>query len=193
VPDIAIRGNYTDELAAIPTYSVATSRRQVRLGSRRRIIVTTATAATPASSASPSPRRQAAGGANRQHGQRLATVTASSSRPRPRAPSPPTATARSSLSSVHHGADRRPIADGIPLSRHVSTIDQRQACHPVTKKGRAPSFFMSAASVGSGIRYVLVKPHVEDSLTSHIWDAINDERPSAPRSGTSGTILRGLP
>jgi hypothetical protein len=98
------------------------------------------TTATPASSASPSPRRQAAGGANRQHGQRLATVTASSSRPRPRAPSPPTATARSSLSSGHHGADRRPIADGIPSSRHVSTIDQRQACHPVTKKGGHPPF-----------------------------------------------------
>ena len=75
--------------------------------------------------------------------------------------------------------DRRPIADGITSSRHVSTIDQRQACHPSPRKDDTVLFHVIAASAGTARHPLCVGQAPCHSLTSHIWDAINDERPHA--------------
>jgi len=62
-----------------------------------------------------------------------------------------------------------------PWRRHQAAIARRGA----TSITGHPDESVPAKAAAAGIRYVLVKPEVEDSL-SHIWDAINDEQPSAP-------------
>jgi hypothetical protein len=50
----------------------------------------------------------------------------------------------------------------------------------------------SGQSGGRG-SYVLVQPRVEDSLSSPIWNAISDERPSAPETAPPGLYIGACP
>jgi hypothetical protein len=43
-----------------------------------------------------------------------------------------------------------------------------------------PDAFIPAKAAAAGIRYVLAQAPCRGQPFLHIWDAINDERPSAP-------------
>jgi two-component system, LuxR family, response regulator FixJ len=72
---------------------------------------------------------------------------------------------------------KMPTMSGIDLA---GVLRQRDVDTPIILITGHPGAFIPAKAAAAGIRHVLVKPHVEDSLSSHIWDAINgDSRASA--------------
>ncbi|MFL6835050.1 MAG: response regulator [Xanthobacteraceae bacterium] len=72
---------------------------------------------------------------------------------------------------------KMPTMSGIDLA---GVLRQRDVDTPIILITGHPDASIPAKAAAAGIRHVLVKPHVEDSLSSHILDAINgDSRASA--------------
>jgi FixJ family two-component response regulator len=70
-----------------------------------------------------------------------------------------------------------PSMSGIDLA---GVLRRRDVDTPIILITGHPDASIPVRAAAAGIRHVLVKPHVEDSLSSHIWDAINgDSRASA--------------
>ncbi|XIA67775.1 response regulator [Bradyrhizobium sp. TZ2] len=73
---------------------------------------------------------------------------------------------------------KMPGMSGIDLA---DVLRRRDVDTPIILITGYPDASIPAKAAIAGIRHVLVKPHVEDSLSSRIWDAINgDPQPSAP-------------
>ncbi|KRQ92906.1 response regulator [Bradyrhizobium valentinum] len=71
---------------------------------------------------------------------------------------------------------KMPGMSGIDLA---SLLRRRDIDTPIILITGHPDSSIPAKAAVAGIRHVLVKPHVEDSLSSHTRDAINTEQPSA--------------
>jgi two-component system, LuxR family, response regulator FixJ len=75
---------------------------------------------------------------------------------------------------------KMPGMNGIDLA---GVLRQRDVDTPIILITGDPDASIPAKAAAAGIRHVLVKPHVKDSLSSHIWDAINgDSRAPARKS-----------
>ncbi|MGY3611022.1 MULTISPECIES: response regulator [unclassified Bradyrhizobium] len=72
---------------------------------------------------------------------------------------------------------KMPGMNGIDLA---GLLRQRANDTPIILITGHPDASIPAKAAAAGIRHVLAKPHVEDSVSSHIWEAIKAERPAAP-------------
>ena len=69
---------------------------------------------------------------------------------------------------------KMPNMSGIDLA---GILRKRDVDTPIILITGHPDASIPAKAAAAGIRHVLLKPHVEDSLSTHIWDAINTDGP----------------
>ncbi|MFG3594818.1 response regulator [Bradyrhizobium sp. RDI18] len=67
---------------------------------------------------------------------------------------------------------KMPGMSGIDLA---GLLRRREADTPIILITGYPDASIPAKAATAGIRHVLIKPHIEDSLSSRIWDAINGD------------------
>ena len=67
---------------------------------------------------------------------------------------------------------RMPGMSGVDLA---GLLRERDIDTPIILIAGHPDTSIPAKAAAAGIRHVLVKPHVENSLSGHIWDAISSD------------------
>ena len=72
---------------------------------------------------------------------------------------------------------RLPRMTGIELA---SALRTRKIDAPIILITGYPDEKISTKAAAASIGHVLLKPHVEESLAAHIWDAIEAPRPTGP-------------
>ena len=72
---------------------------------------------------------------------------------------------------------RLPRMTGIELA---SALRTRKIDAPIILITGYPDEKISTKAAAASIGHVLLKPHVEESLAAHIWDAIEEPRPTGP-------------
>ncbi len=72
---------------------------------------------------------------------------------------------------------RMPHMTGVELA---SALRQRKIAAPIILITGSPNRNILTNAAAAGISHVLIKPHIAESLLTHIRDAIDAERPPSP-------------
>jgi len=62
----------------------------------------------------------------------------------------------------------------------VDILRSRKIDAPIILMTGHPDGNIPTKAAAAGINHILLKPHVEESLAAHIWDAIEAPRPTGP-------------
>lgn len=85
---------------------------------------------------------------------------------------------------------RMPRMTGLELT---DLLRNRQVDAPIILMTGYPDRNIPAKAAAAGIRHVLLKPHVEESLVTQIRDAIDAGRPPQPQRSPPGFYVRACP